>query len=227
MVFVLFFMVFIAGCEKPQSKPQKPNAPISAVNSEYQQYKADEVSNSSTGVVVGGNFITNPKPKCGNGKLDSKENCDDGNRKNGDGCSFDCKYEFPQCRWLCDDPICNISCDPVCEPPRCHTACEELINPSNCLCDVKCEKPECEIKCSDPECELQSCPACITVCKIPHCVTHCQQIDPNGPSCQAPRPNCNALCGEATCAYKCHQSECPKPQCELMCEEPAPVCQEN
>ncbi len=35
-----------------------------------------------------------PDPVCGNGKLEEGEECDDGNRKGGDGCSPDCEWEF-------------------------------------------------------------------------------------------------------------------------------------
>jgi hypothetical protein len=34
------------------------------------------------------------EPECGDGKLDTGEECDDGNNANGDGCSPDCKFEI-------------------------------------------------------------------------------------------------------------------------------------
>ncbi len=37
------------------------------------------------------------EPKCGDGKLDAGEECDDGNNINGDGCSADCKIEEIAC----------------------------------------------------------------------------------------------------------------------------------
>lgn len=38
-----------------------------------------------------------PFAVCGNGKLEAGEQCDDGNRVNGDGCSCTCKIEVPVC----------------------------------------------------------------------------------------------------------------------------------
>jgi len=38
-----------------------------------------------------------PDPLCGNGKVDSGESCDDGNRAGGDGCSASCTTEGGEC----------------------------------------------------------------------------------------------------------------------------------
>jgi cysteine-rich repeat protein len=38
-----------------------------------------------------------PTPVCGNGKLEAGEQCDDGNTKNGDGCSASCMIETSVC----------------------------------------------------------------------------------------------------------------------------------
>ena len=54
------------------------------------------------------------------------------------------------------------------------------------------------------------CPKFVTVSKSPHCVTHCQ----------APKPECEAVCEEPKCDWKCHKPNCPKPKCELVCENP-------
>jgi cysteine-rich repeat protein len=40
-----------------------------------------------------------PPPGCGNGMLESGEDCDDGNMISGDGCSSACRYEAPPCLW--------------------------------------------------------------------------------------------------------------------------------
>lgn len=51
--------------------------------------------------VTGINFLnhqeSSDKPVCGNGKVEDGEECDDGNRTNGDGCSCACKKEAPVC----------------------------------------------------------------------------------------------------------------------------------
>lgn len=159
--------------------------------------------------------------RCGNQKIEPSEQCDDGNTKNNDGCSKACRFEanFPLCRWQCSDPICPLLCDPVCEPPRCQTSCEEIQNPVNCSCVVKCEKPSCEIHCPDGGCESDSCPQCSTECQTPHCVTQCEQINPQGPACIAPPPDCTALCDPTNCDWKCTTPNCPKPICQLQCEQ--------
>ena len=38
--------------------------------------------------------MTTPRPLCGDGEPDSGEECDDGNRTNGDGCSAECRVEW-------------------------------------------------------------------------------------------------------------------------------------
>jgi cysteine-rich repeat protein len=53
--------------------------------------------------------LANPEPYCGDGLLDGDngEQCDDGNRKGGDGCSGDCRVEL---NWGCTLPG---SCKPI------------------------------------------------------------------------------------------------------------------
>jgi hypothetical protein len=50
----------------------------------------------------------------------------------------------------------------------------------------------------------------VTLCKTALCVTHCIP----------PKPECEAVCEEPKCDWKCHKAECPKPKCELVCENP-------
>ena len=49
---------------------------------------------------------------CGNGTLESPEECDDNNKRNGDGCAASCSLE----RGLCGDGIVQRALDEVCEP---------------------------------------------------------------------------------------------------------------
>jgi len=37
---------------------------------------------------------------------------------------------------------------------------------------------------------------------------------------QAPKPECEPVCEEPKCDWKCHKPNCPKPKCELVCENP-------
>ena len=51
---------------------------------------------------TGGETIVSPNLKnCGNGVIDPGEQCDDGNRMNGDGCNALCQLEA---NWLCPSP---------------------------------------------------------------------------------------------------------------------------
>lgn len=37
---------------------------------------------------------------------------------------------------------------------------------------------------------------------------------------KAPKPECEPVCEEPKCDWKCHKPNCPKPKCELVCENP-------
>ena len=37
---------------------------------------------------------------------------------------------------------------------------------------------------------------------------------------KAPKPECEAICTDPICDWKCSKPECPKPKCELVCENP-------
>ena len=49
---------------------------------------------SGGGTTTGGTSGTGGNSECGNGKLESSEQCDDGNTVSGDHCSSTCKFEF-------------------------------------------------------------------------------------------------------------------------------------
>lgn len=115
----------------------------------------------------------------------------------------------PQCKWLCDDPVCPAKCHPVCARPKCQMNCE----PTGCAaCEVRCEEPVCSVRCPKEMCEAQDCPGCETVCRPAVCRT----------TCTAPEPNCTPLCEKTKCAWKCKTPTlCPKPKCQLTCEKPS------
>jgi len=114
----------------------------------------------------------------------------------------------PQCKWLCDDPVCPAKCHPVCARPKCQMNCE----PTGCAaCEVRCEEPVCSVRCPKEMCESKNCPSCETVCRPAICRT----------TCTAPEPNCTPLCEKTKCAWKCKTPTlCPKPKCQLACEKP-------
>lgn len=115
----------------------------------------------------------------------------------------------PQCKWLCDDPVCPAKCHPVCARPKCQMNCE----PTGCAaCEVRCEEPVCSVRCPKEMCEASDCPSCETVCRPAVCRT----------TCTAPEPNCTPLCEKTKCAWKCKTPTlCPKPKCQLTCEKPS------
>jgi fibro-slime domain-containing protein len=55
----------------------------------------------NTNVGMGGGIIIGPSSDCGNGRLDTNEQCDDGNKDGGDGCSKSCQQEAD---FKCDTP---------------------------------------------------------------------------------------------------------------------------
>ncbi|HLC56328.1 MAG TPA: DUF4215 domain-containing protein, partial [Candidatus Nanoarchaeia archaeon] len=112
-------------------------------------------------------------PACGNGILDTNEQCDDGNLANGDGCSSICQKEF------CGDNIVNNNTE-QCEPPSsnnnqfCSQTQTQCFNnktgsrdnlgfcSASCGCaydqfDIKCVKGSCGATCSVGETQTESC----------------------------------------------------------------------
>ena len=65
-----------------------------------------------TKIFVEGECV-NPPRECGNGVIDSPEECDDGRRRNGDGCSRRCTIEEGySCEIVDSLSVCTL--DPVC-----------------------------------------------------------------------------------------------------------------
>jgi cysteine-rich repeat protein len=113
-----------------------------------------------------------PEPVCGNGIREGTEACDDGNNKDGDGCSATCKKEprdtstprRPRTSAPAGEPTCrrvnqpcaavNQCCSPankVCEGPRggrkeckiCLTRSAQCLRTSQCCRGLQCEAGEC------------------------------------------------------------------------------------
>merc|ERR1719329_2041210 len=96
----------------------------------------------------------------------------------------------PQCKWLCDDPVCPAKCHPVCARPKCQMDCK----PSECAkCEVHCEEPVCSVRCPKEMCEMEDCPACETVCRPAVCRTTCTAPEPS------PKPKCQLTCEKPSC----------------------------
>ena len=106
----------------------------------------------------------------------------------------------PECKYQCDDPVCPADCIPVCIPP----VCSRCINVSNIQ---TCHQIYygCISHCPEDMCEADSCPQCET-----RCYPYCEGIE-----------NCQIMCEELQCSWKCSKPSCRKPICSLQCEAPA------
>jgi len=80
--------------------------------------------------------------KCGDGVQDSDEQCDDGNRVNGDGCSSICRYEG----W-CGNRICEVGEAHTCptDCPICGNGqCDANESVASCTVDCYCTNGTCD-----------------------------------------------------------------------------------
>merc|ERR1712086_683516 len=102
----------------------------------------------------------------------------------------------PQCKWLCDDPVCPVRCPKeMCEMDDCP-ACETVCRPAVCRttrtapepnCAPLCEKTKCAWKCKTPT--LCPKPKCQLTCEQPGCSEEKEFGPPGGNSPCCP---CNA-----------------------------------
>jgi hypothetical protein len=95
---------------------------------------------------------------------------------------------LPECRFACDDPVCNAVCGAMCDPPNCTS--------------------------TDPQCTVSCTTSCnetvIDTNNPPSCVTRCNPCTMGSISCTA--PNCGWVCerGE-TCAQPLCELQCEMP----------------
>lgn len=75
-----------------------------------------------------------PDGGCGNGIKSNDEVCDDGNIRDGDGCSHDCKSNEACGNGMTDEHM-GEECDPVSTFPK--------RPPDTATCDSDCTVPEC------------------------------------------------------------------------------------
>ncbi len=127
---------------------------------------------------------------CGNGKVESPEECDDGNRLDGDGCSPDCAIEAG---WICDG-----------EPSRCTSLCGNGVRDPGEECDGQdLGGQDCTTAGDFTSGELACGPSCrfdTTGCRTPGCGNG--RLD-SGEECddgnQSNTDDCLNNCREATC----------------------------
>ncbi|KAL4505324.1 hypothetical protein ABPG72_002386 [Tetrahymena utriculariae] len=114
---------------------------------------------------------------CGDGNLDSSEQCDDGNNINGDGCSLDCKTEI------------GFNCSYQSGTSKCSSVCGDNFVTQYEECDSNdagCDQSTCKIKinsgCSytkySDQLQISNC----FQCNDQFCMK-CTKIDPNQQSC--------------------------------------------
>ncbi len=75
-----------------------------------------------------------PSPCCGNGILETGEECDDGNTVSGDGCSSTCQIETPPPPPVCGNGI--LETGEECDDGN-------TVDGDGCSCDCKIEVPTC------------------------------------------------------------------------------------
>lgn len=103
----------------------------------------------------------------------------------------------PECRWMCDDPICELTTRPRCAPPVCEIQC-------SVGSAAQCSPPRCETRCPYDQLPMDSCPTCETVCQPLVC---------------PPSNVCNVLCEAPSCSWEPEQFCLARyPRCELQCE---------
>lgn len=109
----------------------------------------------------------------------------------------------PECRWLCDDPLCNAEIAVECPATACGTpSCTQ----EDCTCDVW-PTPAIE-SCADAHSKEPTCTLALTG-------QNCHS--PSGAAC-----SCKADCPTVTCTRSAPLDErCTRPRCELQCERPA------
>ncbi len=130
--------------------------------------------------------------RCGDGMLQSNEECDDENTDNNDGCSSTCARES------CGDGVLQIDeeCDDgnAADGDGCNSLCK---NESECTGpDCECQGSDCQCTGSECECDPQteSCECTGDDCCI-------------GPSCECTGPDCQCF-GPECIHTECHESEC-------------------
>jgi len=176
-----------------------------------------------------------PTGGCGDEKVSSIEECDDGNRTDGDGCDINCTITKCGNGIITSDEFCddgNITdgdgCDHNCKPTGCHNgvvtegeACDDGNTDDNDTCVGSCMLATCGDKlietvgdvenCDDGNMDIESCVYGESVCEV--CGPLCRLVPGISLKCndgirQAEYEQCddgNATCG--SCSSDCKQDQ--------------------
>lgn len=101
-VVIACVLATLVGCSQGDPDPVGPSTPDAEV--EDVVVETDTAIDSAPETAVDSETVeTDTAPsRCGNGKLDTAEQCDDGNVLSGDGCSASCTFEASAPDDLCD-----------------------------------------------------------------------------------------------------------------------------
>ncbi len=149
--------------------------------------------------------------RCGNGKLEKGEECDDGNTFSGDGCSSSCRLES-----FCGNGVCEYgevhTCPqdcPVCGNGRCDPG--ETV--ASCTIDCYCTNGTCDPGENTSNCP-QDCPF-VPVCGNGVCEAgesiHSCMVD-----CYCTNGTCDEGESELTCPQDCSSNPCGNGVCEAF-----------
>lgn len=152
------------------------------------------------------------EPRCGDGIVSKSEDCDDGNRRNGDGCSATCRNEMLPCG-VVDPSAASCSSDKAC---GFGNVCKlDACTPSFCGCS-----DEGPLRCT-MDCQGTCIARKVIICadrSLPECgvgITNpdVQCVDASGKA--TPRPNADQCRSDQDCnaGGLCVQPECVSSTC--------------
>ncbi|MCX7807345.1 MAG: hypothetical protein N2515_01945, partial [Deltaproteobacteria bacterium] len=165
------------------------------------------------------------EPRCGNGVLEPGEGCDDGNRRDGDGCSRYCEIECGDGR-VTGEESCDIAIPPSL-PGACPTECQDsdpctIDRLVGAQCNRVCEHvPITEAREGD-----QCCPRGANANQDPDCSPTCGNgVIERGETCEneSPTSPCPSSCDDGIactadrlvgegCALRCEHEEIISPR---------------
>ena len=149
-------------------------------------------------------FDAGPRPDptlCGNNVIDPYEDCDDGNKTNGDGCESNCKFQCTDAlAALCSDHVYCNGPEICAEDHTCHPSAGNLPDGTICGQQNRCKNGACVLadlvcgdtlvvpgeECDPPDAAKGCSSKCLFICDSRDDTRNCAPADP----CAAPQ-KCN------------------------------------